>query len=96
MKPLEKLRTPLLELHRILLECERSDYERSRGTLSSGEFLQALVSAPELQWLKPLTALVASLDECVGNTEFQKRYLEALQRHPELVVAHGRLAQTLA
>ena len=95
MKPLEKLRTPLLELHRILLESERSDYERSRGALSSGEFLQALISDPELQWLEPLTALVASLDACLGNAEFQKRYLEALQRHPELAVAHGRLARAL-
>lgn len=88
MKPLEKLRTPLLDVHRALLDSQR-------GERSPGDFLQALINDPQLAWLKPLTTLVASLDELLGNEEFEKRYREALQRDPQLVLAHGRL-QTLA
>jgi hypothetical protein len=88
MKPLEKLRAPLLDVHRALLASER-------GQASPAEFLQALINDPQLEWIKPLTTLVASLDELLGDAEFQKRYREALQRDPALLVAHGRL-QALA
>ena len=92
MKSLEKLRSPLLEVHRTLLEAERAEYERSHGKVSPAQFLQALIDDPQFAWLKPLTTLVASLDEVLADADFQKRYLEALQRHPEVAVAHGRLA----
>jgi hypothetical protein len=88
MKALETLRKPLLDVHRALLDGERGDR-------SPGEFLQALINDRDLEWIKPLTTLVASLDELLANAEFQKRYREALQRDPELLVAHGRL-QALA
>ena len=88
MKPLEKLRNPLLDVHRALLDSER-------GGRSPGDFLQALLHDPQLAWIKPLTTLVASLDELMANEEFQKRYREALQRDAQLLVAHGRL-QALA
>ena len=86
MKPLEKLRTPLLDVHRALLDSER-------GGRSPGEFLQALIEDPGLEWIKPLTTLVASLDELLGSEEFQRHYRDALQRHPQLAIAHGRLAE---
>jgi hypothetical protein len=86
MKSLEKLRTPLLEVHRALLEGER-------GERMPGEFLQALIKDPELEWIRPLTTLVASLDELLGDPEFERRYREALQRTPALALAHGKLAE---
>jgi hypothetical protein len=86
MKSLEKLRTPLLDVHRSLLEGER-------GERTPSEFLQALIKDPELDWIKPLTTLVASLDELLGDAEFQRRYREALQRNPDLALAHGKLAE---
>lgn len=88
MKLLEKVRTPLLDVHRALLEGERGDR-------APADFLQALIKDPQLEWIRPLTTLVASLDELLANEEFQKRYREALQRDPALLVAHGRL-QALA
>ena len=95
MTSLEKLRSPLLEVHRTLLEAERAEYERSHGEVSPAQFLQALIDDPQLAWLKPLTRLVVSLDEVLGDAEFRKRYLEALQTDPQLLVAHGKL-QALA
>jgi hypothetical protein len=85
MKPLEKLRTPLLDVHRALLEGERGDR-------APADFLQALIKDPELEWIKPLTTLVASLDELLASEEFQSHYRDALQRDPKLAFAHGRLA----
>src|SRR4051812_28001567 len=93
MKPIQNVRQPLLDLHRVLLETERKDYERLQGRQSSGAFLQALITDPSLQWIKPLTELVASLDQLLGDKDFQQHYQDALQRHPELLVAHGKLAQ---
>ena len=88
MKPLEKLRNPLLDVHRALLDSER-------GNRSPGDFLQALINDPQLEWIKPLTTFVASLDELLANEDFQERYREALQRDPQLLIAHGKL-QALA
>ena len=88
MKTLETLRKPLLDVHRALLDSER-------GERSPADFLQALINDRSLEWIKPFTTLVASLDELLANEAFQKRYREALQRDPALLVAHGRL-QALA
>jgi hypothetical protein len=89
MKPLEGLRNPLLDVHRALLESERAPGQ------TPVEFLQALIDDPRLAWLKPLTALVSSLDELLGDPEFQRRYREALQRDPQVAIAHGKLAGTV-
>ena len=88
MKTLETLRTPLLDVHRALLDSER-------GERSPADFLQALINDQSLEWIKPFTTRVSSLDELLASEEFQKRYREALQRDPNLLVAHGRL-QALA
>ena len=57
------MRRELLELHRALVETERRDYERSRGRMTDRAFLAALISAPELAWLNPLTSLIVRLEE---------------------------------
>lgn len=121
------MRRALLELHRALVESERREYERSRGRMTDRAFLEALIGAPELAWLNPLTSLIVRLEESVeedapenatenatentargaavadcvaeirkllrpnaGGYGFQRKYAEAMQRSPEVVVAHGR------
>jgi hypothetical protein len=46
-----------------VLDAARRDYERHRGRLRDTEFLAALVDDAELAWLKPLTALVARVEQ---------------------------------
>ena len=41
MSTLAKLRRPLLDLHKTLVDAEREDYERTRGRMSDGDFLKA-------------------------------------------------------
>jgi len=63
MAPLGDVRDLLLDLHRALVDAERQDYERSRGRLSDGEFLDALIKDPAFTWLSALTTLIVRLDE---------------------------------
>jgi len=112
------MRRELLDLHRALVDSERREYERVRGRMTDRAFLEALIGAPELAWLGPLTSLIVRLEEameqdategaraaamadCVAEVRkllrpnaagfgFQRKYAEAMQRSPEVVVAHGR------
>ena len=108
------MRRELLDLHRALVDSERREYERARGRMTDRAFLEALIGAPELAWLAPLTSLIVRLEEaleesngdtpvedCVAEIRkllrpsaegqaFQRKYAEAMQRSPEVVVAHGK------
>ena len=96
MRPLLDARNPLLELHKTLVDAERREYERVYGRVTDGQFLNALVGDPALAWLKPLTALLASLDGLLEDKDFQRRYAAVLQASPEAVVAHGRTLRALS
>jgi hypothetical protein len=63
MNALAHVRPDLLDLHKTVLDTARGDYERQRGRLRDTEFLAALVDDAELAWLKPLTALVARIEQ---------------------------------
>jgi hypothetical protein len=96
MRPLLNARNPLLDLHKTLIDFERREYERERGRVTDGAFLDALATDPAFDWLRPLTTLLASLDGLADDKEFQRRYAEVLQRSPEAVVAHGRTLRALS
>jgi hypothetical protein len=114
------MRLELLDLHRALVDAERRDYERERGRMTDRAFLAALISAPELAWLNPLTSLIVRLEELLEEKPlrpaavddalaelrrllrpaaegegFQRKYDAALQRSPEVVVAHGKAVLAL-
>ena len=108
------MRRELLDLHRSLVDAERREYERARGRMTDRAFLTALINAPELAWLNPLTSLIVRLeelvqesptgpavDDCVAEIRtllrpdasgegFARKYHDAMQRSPEVVVAHGK------
>lgn len=69
MNSLARLRQTLLDLHKIVLDAERREYERDRGRLRDADFLRALIEDPALAWLKPLTALIACIDEVLEQEE---------------------------
>lgn len=96
MQSLSNVRNELLDLHRSFIEAQRADYEREHGPVAPGEFLQTLINDPSFAWLQPLTGLVAKVDEVLADETLRQRYLEALQRHPEVLVAHGKLKRALS
>lgn len=60
---LAELRPALLDLHKTLLDWERANYEREHGRQSGGELLQLLLSHPQFEWLRAISALVVRIDE---------------------------------
>lgn len=60
---LEKLAAALRELHRVLVDRARRDYERDHfGVVSPGELLRLLTTDPAFSWLRGLSELMADLD----------------------------------
>jgi len=114
------LRLAVLRLHKALLEMERIDYEKIHGQVNSGELLQLVVSHPQFNWLRTISAFVVEIDEVLDgeepatvsnfenlikqarilftapeNEEFNTRYQAALQREPEVVMAHSAVMKFL-
>lgn len=75
---LRAVRTPLLRLHKALLDAERIGYEKQLGRIESpGAFLQLLMHDPWFAWLRPLSGLIVLIDE----------YLEAGAEPPQTTAA---------
>ena len=59
-----QLRQGLLRLHKILLELERTAYERGRGRISNSyEYLQLVLKDPWFDWLHRVSELIVQIDE---------------------------------
>jgi len=120
---LTDLRNGLLQLHKTLMESERSTYERDiERVTSSNHMLSLLLHDPFFAWLRELSELVVVIDEMVDDPEpatsgdavrlidqsrrllipeengtgFARRYFEALQRDPDVVLAHAQMMKVLA
>ncbi len=112
----DQLFEALLRLHKALLDDERVSYERVHGRIpSNGAFLQLALNDAWFAWLRPLSQLIARLDELseakdpphregipalLGSVQallipteegegFGRQYHDALQRNPEVVLAHA-------
>lgn len=106
----------LLRLHKALLDDERVSYERVHGRISSnGELLQLVLNDAWFAWLRPLSQVIAKIDELSEEREpaareeipalllsvrmlliptesgegFGRQYHDALQRSPDVVLAHA-------
>ena len=117
----DQLRHALLRLHKALLDDERVSYERVYGRIpTNGEFLQLVLGHAWFAWLRPLSQLIAQLDELevegaspsvninafmasvrtlITPTEegdgFGRHYYDALQREPDVVLAHAAVRALL-
>jgi hypothetical protein len=119
-KRLAEFSRALMELHKALIQSEKVGYEKYFGTVqSAGQFLHLLTSDPYFAWLRPLSALIALIDETLDAREpvttavanamhqeacgmlvadeegegFARRYFDALQRDPEVVLAHAQVTR---
>lgn len=66
---LVEVRRGLFRLHKTLIDSERATFERSRGPLSNGQFLQALIQDPFFAWLRPFSGLLVEIDEALAAKE---------------------------
>ena len=115
---LEAARPALLGLHAALLDAERIERERVRGTMPRGAWYAAVLEDEALAWLRPLSQLVSGLEEAMAEAvrtetpmeaaaieDFARRaracltpgprYLELLQAHPEVILAHRDAVRAL-
>jgi hypothetical protein len=64
---LGKLRLLLLEQHKLLLERERSEYEKLHGAIGGpGALLVLVLNDPHFAWLKTISTLVVEIDEALS------------------------------
>jgi hypothetical protein len=112
----------LLRLHKALLDDERVSYERVHGRIpSNGAFFQLVLGDAWFAWLRPLSQVMAKLDE-LGEEDkspdgldtttliasirtlltpseegegFGRQYHDALQRGPDVVLAHAAVRALL-
>ena len=89
MTSMSELRSAILAVHRTLLDAERVAYERLFGRIeTSGELLRLVIHDPWFGWLRPITALIAAMDEPAADDddpELQAAELRATTRellHP--------------
>ena len=112
----------LLRLHKALLDDERVSYERVHGRIpSNGAFLQLVLGDAWFAWLRPLSQLMATIDELGEKGEspnrpdiatsiasirtlltpseegegFGRQYYDALQRGPDVMLAHAAVKTLL-
>jgi hypothetical protein len=117
---LQRLREALLTLHKVLVESEREDYEKTFGKIPSpNQLLNLVMNDPWFAWLHPLSLLIVSMDEALDEKEpltparaealvkqssallvasendegFSRHYFDALQRDPDVVLAHADAAK---
>ena len=64
---LTELREALVPLHRTLLEWERAAYERVHGRMGAAEILKVVVADPQFAWLRPVSELIARIDEVLQS-----------------------------
>jgi hypothetical protein len=67
---LAETREALLRLHKALLESERASYEQTFGKIASPyQFLKLLTEDPWFAWLRPVSQLIAAMDEALDAKE---------------------------
>src|ERR1043165_6707416 len=69
-KRLSELREGLFSLHKALIASERVGYEEAFGAIGAPlNFLKLLLNDPWFAWLRPLSGLMAAVDEAMDGKE---------------------------
>jgi hypothetical protein len=63
---LRDLHRRLLHLHKTLLDSERDAYEQQRGSVTSGQLLQLLMTDEHFDWLRTFSKFIVSIDEMLA------------------------------
>ena len=63
-RKLKDLSKSFLRLHKILLEGEKAEYEKTNGRIGSpNQYLQLVLNDPQFAWLRRMSSLIALVDE---------------------------------
>jgi hypothetical protein len=86
--PLQRLRAPLLNLHKTLMDFERANYELVNGKVTPNQLLNLLLQDPQFSWLHVISELVVRIDELLDAKEPPK------EDETESVLKQARLLLT--
>lgn len=64
---LVELRRLLLELHKILIDWQRSGYEATHGRLQTSQLMNVMFNDPEFAWLRLMSGLIVRIDEALDT-----------------------------
>ena len=62
---LVELRRHLLQLHKLLIDWQRADYERTHGRLQTTQLLNVIFNDPAFAWLRTMSGLIVRVDEAL-------------------------------
>lgn len=62
---LVELRRLLLQLHKTLIDWQRTDYERVHGRLQTTQLLNVMFNDAEFAWLRSMSGLIVRIDEAL-------------------------------
>src|SRR5687768_14204783 len=84
---LKDLRQALLSLHRVLMERESYAYQQQHGPVTRGQLLHLLLNDPWFAWLRPVSKLVADIDEMLHTDDpvTQHQGEDMIQRTRDLI-----------
>lgn len=74
VKLLKDTRLQLLQLHKMLVDLTRENYEKTNGQVSSGKFLNLLISNDEFSWLRKFSILIVEIDEMFDLDDGYEEY----------------------
>jgi hypothetical protein len=68
LQQLKDVRLRLLQLHKALLDAEKETYEAAFGRVRTNmEYFHLVLEHEWFQWLRPMSGLIAEVDEAIGN-----------------------------
>jgi len=70
---LTELRRLLLQLHKALIDWQRSEYETVHGRLQTTQLLNVLFNDPAFAWLRTMSGLIVRIDEALEPISASRR-----------------------
>ena len=86
VKKLRDLNVRMIRLHKVLLDRQHEAYVRDYGPVMPAQLLQLVLTSEQFAWLRPLSELMARIDEAVDDRETSRTTVDGLFRE-----VHGLL-----
>ncbi len=81
LQRLRDLNIRVIRLHKVLLDRQHQAYEKQHGPVVPTQLLQLLLSNEDFAWLRPLSGLMARIDEALDDdSETSRAAVERLFR----------------
>ena len=85
---LQEVSSALLELHKLLIEVARAEYESLSGPVKGpNHLLQLLMTDPWFHWLRELSGLIVRIDELTESEELTPEAVRKVRAEIDSLIA---------